>query len=119
MTKERLHKYREDEAATILARARVKEVVKGICNQIERLALRTYERKFVFEMKREQPVSYDSTNDCGNRLVIDPKTGQYKSLCEIPRLPILETILEDLRTLFPDSKITMDPLETYILIDWS
>ena len=37
----------------------------------------------------------------------------------LPKSELTQNVLEELRVLLPDSKITMDPLETYILIDWS
>ena len=121
MTKERLQKYRENEATTVLTRLRVKAVVKYICNQIESAAVRTHERKHVFKIQEIGNIEHTSNFGIYNNNITgyNNPTGQWTHMFPIARLPILEPVLEDLRTLLPDSKITVDPLETYILIDWS
>ena len=105
MTKPRLQLYRENEASLLEARKRVNVVVQKICNEIERLVLRTRDLRYIYKL--------DSSHIYG---ILQP---QNATVPPVKQSKILETVLEDLAILFPDSKISVDPLETYILIDWS
>lgn len=125
ITKNRLKKFRENEAATVLARLRVEAVVNDICAEVERTALTTGLFRLVYQMSRfhtiymESKSIYPTLCHLGSGDWSDPKTGISGKLPPVPLYPIINTVLEDLVILFPDSKISVDPLETYILIDWS
>ena len=105
MTRERLQNYRRDEAVAVETRQRVDATMKKICKEIERLVLGD-EHRYVYKI-------YDSDKYGGNTYV-SPQAS-----LPIQLMPILQDIIDALRTNLPDSKITVDPLETYILIDWS
>ena len=125
ITKERLKNFRANEAATILARLRVEAVVNDICAEVERTALTTGLSRVIYEMSKIHTILiksksvYASLCNIGGGYWKDPNTGFAGTLPPVTFLPILSTVLKDLVALFPDSKISVDPLETYILIDWS
>ena len=104
MTRERLQNYRRDEAVAVETKQRVDATMKKICKEIERLVLGD-EHRYVYKI-------YDSDK-------YGAKGFSTGSLMPIQLMPILQDIIDALRTNLPDSKITVDPLETYILIDWS
>ena len=105
ITKERLQKYRENEASLVDARKRVDAVVQKICKEIERVVLTTRDERYVYKID----LSYIYGVLPSMNAIVTP----------LKQIKILESVVEDLLTLFPDSKISVDPLETYILIDWS
>lgn len=45
--------------------------------------------------------------------------GQSRRFLEEPKESYIPQILAELRTRFPDSTITVDPLNTYVIVDWS
>jgi hypothetical protein len=104
ITKERLQKYRENEAVVVETRQRVATAVKYICKDIERIVLTSNEHTSFYQICNSE--KYGEIRPWNNPV----------SQVQVP--PILDKILDELRTLLPDSKITVDPLETYILIDW-
>ena len=106
MSRERLHNYRRDEAVAVETRQRVDATMKKICKEIERIVLTSDDRRYVYKI-------YESDKNGGNTYV------SQNRMPPIQLMPILQDIIESLRTILPDSKITVDPLETYILIDWS
>ena len=125
MTKKKLQNFRANEAPTVLARLRVEAVVNEICGEVERTALKTGSCSVIYPTSKFHTIAiksksmYASLCNLGGDYWRDPKTGFAGTLPPVTFLPILSTVLEDLVALFPDSKISVDPLETYILIDWS
>lgn len=107
ITRERLHNYKRDEAVAVETRQRVDATIKKICKEIERIVLTSEEKRYIYKI-------YNSDRYGGNTYM-SPNTIAPP----IQLMPILQDIIDSLRTVLPDSKITMDPLETYILIDWS
>ena len=105
MTKQRLQNYRRDEAVAVETKQRVATTVKKICKEIERVVLND-ERMYIYNI-------YDSDKYGSKGLTLG------SPLMPIHLMPILQDIIDALRINLPDSKITVDPLETYILIDWS
>ena len=122
ISKERLQNFRSSEAAKIAQKHRVDSIVKTICSEIENTVLKTGAFQYVYKLGEGYvaPGSiYVSLLNMGGNSWHNTKTGQFELLSLVPTLPIKEEILEKLRILLPDSKIVLDPLETYILIDWS
>jgi len=105
ITKERLQNYRENEASLVDARKRVDAVVQKICKEIERVVLTTRDQRYLYMI--------DHSYIYG---ILPPMNSV---VTPVKQIKILQTVLDDLLALFPDSKISVDPLETYILIDWS
>jgi len=84
---------------------RVSEKIKFICKNVERLAISTNETKYVYKLSDEDKYGILRSQ---NTPASPVKTGA-----------IIKELLEAVVKLFPDSKVVVDPLETYILIDWS
>ena len=89
ISRKRLQEYRLHEAAVAEKRVRVSHEIKMICNDVEHIVSSNHERN-------EQKYVY--------RL-------RYRD--------ILKELLSAIVTKFPDSSVVVDPLETYIVIDWS
>ena len=99
ITRTRLQNHKYYEAMYMETRQRVLEKVNFICKNVEHIASSTNEMKYIYIFTEE---------DKGGMLSRQVKTRG-----------ILKELLESLVKLFPDSKVLVDPLETYILIDWS
>jgi hypothetical protein len=104
ISRRRLQNYRYDEATEVNAKQRVDAILKKICKGIEAVILNTDGMKYVYHI--------DNTI----HPAIPSRGGPTKNLQERYILPDL---IDALKTNFPDSNIIMDPLKTYILIDWS
>lgn len=102
ITKERLQNYRTHEAVAVETKQRVAKELQTICKEVETKVITTTERKYIYRIPSH---------------VIRP------SFRQTPMLPqpknILEELLTSIKNTFPDSTITIDPLQTYIIIDWS
>jgi hypothetical protein len=104
ITRERLQNYRKNEAVEAENRRRVDVMIKDICYHVEVVATRGKERTYKVDLNyRRQDVNIMGYTD--------------QDLGMMP--PVLDVILSKLHELFPDSTIQVDPLKTYILIDWS
>ena len=96
ITRERLQNYKANEAQAVETKQRVSKEIKQICKDVEIVLLTSNERKYVYRIPpTNSPIRY-----------INPKG-------------IVKEIIEALENTFIDCKIILDPLETYILIDWS
>jgi len=105
ITRERLQKYRVNEAVLVENKQRVLKEIQVICKDVERIVLTTYESKYIY------------------RIPNVVKNGELR-LSNIPLtcvqpLGILKELVVAIKNTFPDSNIMVDPLETYIVIDWS
>ena len=105
ITRDRLQNYRTNEAQAVETKQRVSKEIKQICRDVEIKVLNTNERKYVY------------------RISHDIKSGflgptNHPISCINPK-GIVKEIIEALENTFIDCKIIIDPLETYILIDWS
>ena len=105
ITRERLQKYRKDEFLRVETEQRVKEVAQIICKGVENAVLNTNDTKYVFNIRI--PVIQGILRHSGS---LHTHRQQEN---------ILTSIMEKLNELFPDCTIQVDPLQTYILIDWS
>jgi len=106
ITRERLQKYREKEAPSAEIKKCVLKEIQKICEGVENIVLTTKKTKYVYEI---------------THIV---KYGDIKHNTPHPELTwntngCLKELLAELKNKFPDSNIIMDPLEKYILIDWS
>lgn len=105
ISRTRLQNYKFYEAMYMETKQRVSEKVKFICKNVERVVVSTDERKYVYKITNEDKYGM-------LRTMKDP-------VSKVNTVGILKELLEALVKLFPDSKVVIDPLETYILIDWS
>lgn len=103
ITKERLRNYRMQEAFQAEVNMRVANRTAEICKNIENVVLQTNEQKYRYNI-----LDFDKYG------LARPTSGP-----QIPTGGILKELISSLKTRFPDSEIVMDPLKTYILIDWS
>ena len=106
ITRERLQQYRKNEAISNHTKEHVQKEVQQICKDIELICLRGTNTQYIYKISNQIKGGYLYPSNAGNGL-----SGIYPG--------ILNELLEKIRYLFPDSRIQMDPLETYILIDWS
>ena len=103
ITRERLQQYRTNEFLSNETEERINKVIDDICKSIERTIINTNQRKYVYDI--------DSNIKANLRHTMGVVLPQQKS--------ILNKVLERLKEKFLDCKILVDPLEKYILIDWS
>jgi len=101
ISRERLQRYRTNEAVTTETRQRVMTEIQKICKEVERTVLTTGDRKYIYRIS--DPVRF----------------GHLRSAWEVQCADILKDLMHAIRQTFPDSTVMLDPLETYILIDWS
>ena len=101
ITRERLQNYRANEAVANHTKQRVLKELNMICKSVEARVLNN-ERKYVYEIRSEI------------KHPLLPCNGGFQLNAHI-----LKELLEAIKTSFPDCSILIDPLETYILIDWS
>lgn len=104
ITRERLRNYKKNEACQVKNRRRVDTVIKEICNHVEIVATNGKDRTYKVDINQPR-------RDATIMGYIDQTLGMLPS--------VLDDILLKLYELFPDCKIQVDPLKTYILIDWS
>jgi len=105
ISRERLQNYRLKEAALAETKKRVLKEIQKICNHIERTILTTDERKYVYRIT--EVVKYGELMSQNSQVKLVNHVGFLKEL------------LVGIKQAFPDSNIVLDPLETYIIIDWS
>lgn len=104
ITRERLQRYRLDEAVAVETKQRVAKEMEGICKGVEGTVLGTNDRRYVYRMPGH---------------VKHPNLRQSNSIRMPHPTSILKELMKEIGKAFPDSTIVLDPLETYILIDWS
>ena len=107
ISRERLQKYMPNQTDYIQIQRSIYMEMKQIRTNVEKTILTTNERKYVykgawgFKHFQTQNIFHAGTGNSGR---------VYNCLNEL---------LEAIKTTFPEFTITMDPLETYIIIDWS
>lgn len=100
ITKERLQNFRQNELPAIMKKSYIDACVKGICDEVYNNIITTDEKKFIVQLSLLSRRYYKS-----------PYQPNIKDC--------LPDILTTLQERFIDSKVVVDPLNTYILIDWS
>jgi hypothetical protein len=104
ITRERLQKYRANEAVLVETKQRVSKEIQEISKGVERTVLTTNERKYIYRIS--SLVRYGRLRE-----TTDVRLGNPDD--------ILKELLVAIKNTFPDSMVVVDPLESYILIDWS
>lgn len=104
ITRKRLQDYRYNEATELNAKQRVDIIMKKICKGVEAVILSSDETKYIYRIE----------SIIHGKLPVG--SGPTKNLIERYILPDL---IDALKTNFHNCDIIMDPLKTYILIDWS
>jgi hypothetical protein len=102
ISRERLQNYKLHEALSVENKQRVLREIQTICKDVEYTVLNTNERKFVYR------ISGDIKNP-----------NLYKSRLNQSVNVLKELLVAEIRKKFPDCTVIVDPLETYIIIDWS
>ena len=105
ISRERLQNYRANEAVSTETKQRVSKEIQKICNDIEKKVLTTDERKYIYRIA--EVVKYGELMPMNSQVSLFHPMGFLKEL------------LVAIKQAFPDSNIVLDPLETYIVIDWS
>jgi hypothetical protein len=104
ISRQRLQNYRVNEAVLVESKQRVLKEIQQICKDVEKTVLTTNDTKYVY------------------RIPNDVKGGFLRQTTEV-RLAqaggIIKELLLAIQNTFPDSTVVVDPLETYVLIDWS
>ena len=106
ITRRRLQNYRDGEAIFVETEQRIEKVVNRICKDVEHTILTTNEHRYKYNLNME----------VFGHLRVNPTLYNYKFR---QQPSILNQVLYALRERFLDCYITTDPLNTYILIDWS
>ena len=104
ITRARLLNYRTNEAVLVETKQRVLKEVQQICKDIERTVLTTNNTKYVYNIPRH---------------VKHPNLRMTAEVSLANAGTIVKEVLAEIKDRLPDSIIIVDPLETYILIDWS
>jgi len=105
ISRERLQNYRVNEAVSVDTKQRVLKEIQQICKDVERIVLTTDDSKYVYRISSE--VKYPNLRQSiGDVRLIQP-------------VSCLKELLVAIKNTFPDSNVIVDPLETYIVIDWS
>jgi len=107
ITRERLQNYKANEADYAQVKQNLSKEMKEICRDVEKTVLTTNARKYVY--KNVGIVKYMRIQ---SKMSIGGGEPYRLYNC-------LNELLEAIKTTFPDCTITIDPLETYIIIDWS
>jgi len=104
ISRKRLQNYRVNEAVSVETKQRVLKEIQQICKDVERTVISTNDTKYVY------------------RITHDVKGGFLRMTTDV-RLAnaggIIKELLVAIKQAFPDCNIILDPLETYIVIDWS
>ena len=105
ISRQRLKHYKESEAVAAETRQRVAEEIKKICKGVETTVLTTNDKRYICEIPRHVKYGFIRPSN-------DPMSKLNGAVC-------LSELLTAIVTMFPDSSVVMDPLEKYIIIDWS
>ena len=105
ISRARLQNYRVNEAISVETKQRVLKEIQQICKDVERIVLTTDDSKYVYRISYEVKGGYIRPSN-------DP-------LSRVNTVGILKELLVAIKNTFPDSNVIVDPLETYIVIDWS
>lgn len=105
ISRERLQNYKIHEAALVETKQRISKEIQQICKDVEKTVLTTNERRYVY------------------RIPAHVKNGELRPsnnpVSLVHPIRCLREVVLAIKNTFPDSNVTVDPLETYILIDWS
>ena len=102
LTNYQLQNYRIDNVLKQQIRQRQEYIIKEICSGVEN-TLKTSTKNF-FIYGAERHLIFDSLRI---------------SVTAFPQDIVINYVLKDLQLKFPDSKITLDPLQKTVTIDWS
>lgn len=102
ITRARLLNYRTNAAVSVETKQRVLKEVQQICKDIERTVLTTNDTKYIYRIPGHVKEGEIRPQNSGVNLVA-----------------ILKEVVKEVEDKFPDSTVVVDPLKTYILIDWS
>ena len=105
ISRERLRNYKVNEAVSVETKLRVIKEIQKICKDVETKVLTTNERNYVYRIA--EAVKYGETRPPNSPVSWVHPVGFLKELLVV------------IKHTFPDSNIVLDPLETYIIIDWS
>ena len=105
ISRERLQNYRANEAVSVETKQRVLNVIQNICKDVERTVLTTNDTKYVYRISHEVKGGFLRPGNSPVSLVHG--------------VGIIKELLVAIKQAFPDCNIILDPLETYIVIDWS
>jgi hypothetical protein len=105
ITRERLLAYRTHEAVLVETKQRVLKEVQQICKDVERTVLTTNDTKYIYRIPGH--VKYPN---------LRPQNSQVSL---VNAAAIVKELLAEIKDRLPDSIVLVDPLETYILIDWT
>jgi hypothetical protein len=113
ITRERLQNYRANEAISVETKQRVLKEIQKICKDVEFTVLNTNDTRYIYRISR------DITNpNCRPTGAVHCDRNSRPNILAQP-VKVLNELLIAIKNTFPDSNIVVDPLETYIVIDWS
>ena len=101
ITRERLQGYMNGEAQLNALKNGTANTIKQFCQDLERHVMMG-EKKFVYNFD----VRHKSLHPSSGRFGIAPNV-------------IKKYIIQEIEKMLPDCTLTIDPLETYMIIDWS
>jgi hypothetical protein len=105
ITRARLLNYRTNAAVSVETKQRVLKEVQQICKDIERTVLTTNDTKYIYRIPGHVKEGEIRPQNSGVNVV--------------HLVAILKEVVKEVEDKFPDSTVVVDPLKTYILIDWS
>jgi len=106
ISRERLQNYKLNEALSVENKQRVLREIQKICKDVEITVLTTNERKFVYRISGD--IKNSNLRVTSNNMRRDQPVNILKEL-----------LVAEIHNTFPDCTVIVDPLETYIIIDWS
>ena len=105
ISRERLLNYRVNEAALVETKQRVLKEIQQICKDVEKTVLTTNDHKYIYRIPGH--VRYPNLRP------------MHDQVSRVNGLTIMKELVVAIQNTFPDSTVVVDPMETYILIDWS
>jgi len=121
ISRERLQNYKAKEAEAVERKKRISVEIKTICRDVEIKVLSTNEHRYVYRLNdntRNAPLQpMNSQMYLLNNGLLQPMSPQMYFSNQ--KVLFVKELLEAIKNTFPDCTITIDPLETYIIIDWS
>ena len=105
ISRARLRNYRVNEAALVQMNQSLSKELQTICRKIETTVLTTNDSNYVYRIPEVVKHGEMASQNSPVTLVNTPG--------------FLKELVVALKNAFPDSNIVVDPLETYINIDWS
>jgi hypothetical protein len=105
ISRERLQNYKVNEAVLVETKQRVLKEIQEICKHIERIVLTTNATNYVYKITSN--IKYPNARVSSDAVLLPQPVS------------CVNEVLVAIKNTFPDSNVIMDPLETYIIIDWS